>query len=485
MKRLRRLALLPLTPLAVAASLAAIMHCASKDDESVTIVTACDVAALDTSPAEITVKLWAETATELRTRTQALETRFKDVCNAMNREMGEAEGADARAACNKIAGRIEAASTTPPIPDAGGVRPVWVVTRWDDTCKYDSTLEAKCVDSCSGEAAPCDPIGKCAPTNAYSGTCGGECTGTCAESGENVACKGECTGTCAMPVPGDGGAGQAPTFACGAECSGTCTAATWTGNCTTACDTGFFGRCGGTCTGTCDGTPINTQPPPEDAGAEAGPSDAGPPKAPTGSDANCKGVCRGQCSAQASGSCTSRCNGVFSGGTCQAAGACRGECKGQTGCLTTCTGTCTTRSAQCGGTCEGDCSTAKSAGRCKGTLDCAGNRECKAICGVKAALAATCGKPADSEVRIAGDFALYQAVEKHIADFAALTNEMNLVRLAVERAADRTPGSFKSIGIVRDNAFKCVEGTLPVIAEARTSLNTSLLASQVIKGVKF
>ena len=466
-------------------TIASLVDCSSDEDTSVTIVRDCDVAKLNTAvPAEATVKLFVATINDTLTRGKELQTRYKDVCNAMNREMGEAEGADIRAACNKVAARVAKANGQTPVPEGGlpsSVTP-WVVISWDQRCFENAAATAECLNQCSGGPG-CDPLGKCAKP---AGACGASCEGTCETAGTDLPCVGECKGACAMlaPPPPDSGAEPFIPQNCTAECSGTCKLPTWTGRCETACNTSFLGFCGGTCTGTCNDSPIGT-PNPFDAGAEGGTPDAGP--APTGSDGNCPGVCKGQCSAKASGTCKSPCAGAFSGGTCAGPGNCIGSCRtASTGCTSTCTGSCTSKATTaCAGTCRGKCGAGLSSANCEGPLSCEANDECKGTCALRGALAAKCPAIKTAEVRIAGDYEVYDAVNRHIGEFATLTNELLVVRAALERIADRTQGDFKAIGLVSERGFKCVDGAIVAATEARTLLATSLSASTVIKGQKF
>jgi len=490
-RRAQRALLLTAAPtLAVIATGAAAFECASSEDTSVDIVSACDPAKLGTSPAEATVKEFVQTSADLLTRAQSLESRFKDVCNAMNADLGQPAGNDLRGACNKLAVRFLAAAQLPPIPDGGVLRPVWVNIGFNDTCTFDHTVEPKCVDGCSGQP-PCDPIAACDPQTKVASKCAGNCGSTCdviAAPGSPVACKNQCSGTCDMP--GDAGTeGGPPAFACAAECTGKCLAPTWTARCTGGCNKGFLGKCEGTCTGSCDGKPIAPPGFPPDAGADAGDggeAGAGPPAvAPTGADGNCPGTCGGQCSSNASGTCAAPCTGTFSAGACAGLGTCIGACAGTTGCLTTCDGTCTSPAGACTGICRGSCDQGATDKVCEGTLNCPGGDLCKAICRVKGALTVKCTPPGGVNVQIAGDFALYDAFKKHAAEFGQLVNELTKIQFAAQVIYDRTAGEFRTAGLVSDVGFKCVDQASQAITQVRTTLNSCVSASQITTGQSF
>jgi hypothetical protein len=471
--------------------------CFKDEDTSVSIVTECEFPKLDPSiSSEITVKLYNDTATELLTRAQALEAKFKDVCNAINRDLGLSEGSDIRAACNSVAKRMAAAQAMAPIPDGGGLAPVWVLVRLDErltACKPDTQAEANCRNQCHDEAGACDPIAQCqaSANGALVGTCGASCEGNCRAGGDKVPCAGECRGNCDQP----GGGAEAGTPACTGECSGTCANPVWSGRCDTGCAAGFIGSCLGQCNGTCDGQPVGTQPVDAggvDAGGDAGEGgveagveagvDAGAPAA-----GNCVGTCVGKCTAKASGSCTAKCAGNFSGGVCPGAGNCKTSClSASTPCTTTCTGFCvSTSTGTCAGTCEGTCSAPVTNPLCEGALGCASNEECGRVCRVRGALAAKCAPPPPPEVRVAGDYALYDALRAHIVDFVTLTREMTLLRDASDGIIQRTSGDFRAIGVRSDNARKCAEATAPIVVSARASLDNSFNAAAVLKGTSF
>ncbi len=468
----------------------ALLHCSSTEDESVTIVTNCDPKALRTDdPVEVTARLFFETSNDLVTRAQALEKKFTDVCNAIDSESGDQPGTDIRSACNKIAARLAAAQKLAPVPDGGGDVPVWVHIGWPEDCAIDSQTESACITQCA--TSPCNTTAGC-PMGKQAGTCGAACNGVCltAPQAQPQACTGECRGTCATP---DGG------IACSAaECVGDCTATTWTGRCAMGCDNGFLGLCKGTCTGTCDGAPI-AGPGSMDAGAddagdggdaEAGPpADAGPVVAPGGADGNCPGVCSGQCSSQASGACGAKCRGGFSGGECRGGPArCKGTCTAAAfGCTTTCQGECAFNAdgGACAGTCSGGCSGAVTNPSCGVALTCDANVQCKNVCRTKAAIATTCPNPPGIEVRVAGDQAIYDALKKHMPDFAEASVEANLVNSTSFNISAVTLADYKTLGSTRDRVRVCVTAASKNVEQARNSLATSVAASQVTQGIKF
>ena len=470
------------------------LNCAPDEDLSVAVVKDCDVARLTTDVPEATVKVYVETANDALARAQDIEKRFLAVCNKINKDLGDTDGTTLSAACNKIAARVQKAIALTPLPPGalpGTVAP-WVAVGWEQSCTVDSHALATCEDTCSG-SAPCDHDQKC---GALVGSCAA-CSGRCDTRGEKVACNGQCSGTCDMPAAPapDSGIDGGPSPACAGECVGTCKFPTnWTGRCTTGCNAGFQGQCLGTCTGTCNGSPVGDvvdaggdtgdSGDAGEGGVEAGPVDAA---APVGADGNCAGFCKGQCSSGASGSCTTRCTGVFSGGQCTGAGNCVGVCNATaTGCTATCTGRCTLTGT--GGSCAGACTKCDGPvtnGACTGALDCPANDQCKAVCGVRAALATKCPAINVGELRVAGDTVLYTAIAKNIGEFATLANELTVVKNAVERIADRTPTDFKSIGLVTDRGFRCVDTGISTMGQARDTLNKSTGATNIFRGIQF
>lgn len=467
---------------AFAAMSMAILNCYSDEDTSVTLDTTCSAAKLDmTNTAEATVKVYAETAAQLRDRSSALVDKFRDACNAMNRELGLPEGVEVHAACNPIAQRVADANAKAPLPPGAAFAPIWVNIAFDETCPSDTAASAKCLDTCSGKAG-CDPAATCA-ADKLRGTCTSECTGSCNVTGEAVACNGACVGDCTSPDGGiDGG-----TPACQGECVGSCSAATWTARCSSGCSLGFVGTCNGVCTGSCDGVAYPSPGFPDagdgDASVDAG-ADAGPPPG----SGTCTGTCSGTCVGEASGSCRARCTGAFSGGICTGLNACAGTCSSGLGaaCVTTCNGTCQQRTAQCAGSCDKCANNAYGADKkCEGTFNCGeANDICKSVCKLQGALAAKC-TPVPVEVRVAGDYKLQDALKKHMPQFSAAVRELNLLVTDLGGVAQRTPGEFKKIGVVLDNARLCAEATIPVYEEARAKLNEGVGASLVLRGQKF
>jgi hypothetical protein len=466
----------------VALSAAGLLHCYSDEDESVDLPTACEVASLRTDPGEATLRLYVETAIELRNRANALQKSVIDVCNEINRASGAEQGNDVALACNRIADRIGAAQRIPPAPD-GGIRPPWAVMSYDEAiCTNSVEVEADCVAKCGGTCAAATAC----PAGSRKGTCGGTCKGTCTVPTEGTACVGECRGTCATP---DGGT----PCAAGAECVGTCNAATWVGRCETGCDLGFLGKCGGTCNGTCDGQPVGQQPsPPSDGGTADGgdagaPADAGPPgPAPGGADGNCTGICTGTCSATASGSCRQRCRGAFSGGECTGGPArCVGACVGLAACTTTCDGKCANVTAACTGECTGECTQPTGPSSCGIPTTCEANAQCKSICALKGTLAGKCEPPKFVGVRLAGDDALYVALKANLAKLVALGLEGTAINEKALALGNVSVDDYNKIGASRDRARLCVIEGSKIVAEARATLAKSVSAAQVLRGFKF
>lgn len=450
-----------------------LMHCASSEDTSVTVDTACDVGKLNaTFAGEATLQAYLQTAEQFKAKASSLELRMKDVCNQLNRDLGIPEGANMRDACNTVAARVAAANKRAPDPKNGS-RPVWVAMQFKTACDPDPTAEAKCVDSCSGKP-PCNVAAACPPDKLV-GTCPGVCTGTCAGAAATTAqeCVGECEGEATILDAGT-------PLTCGAECRGTCPAARWLARCAAGCTQGFVGDCLGTCTGTCDGMPLGVLPD-LDAGPEAG-VDAAPP---TGADGNCKGLCVGLCSANASGACTAKCTGGFAGGACPpCVGACASPGQASVAGLSTCRGTCrfVSGAATCAGSCSGGCSVGYANPACTVGLNCEADDECKRTCRLQGVMASKCVPMAEVDLRVAGDFKLYDALKKNGPAIAALFNEVSALGPALERARDRTTGNYLAIGVRRDVGLRCVEqGTATLSAGAET-FRKVVSASQFIKG---
>ena len=477
-----------------------LMHCSPTDPGPVQLATSCELDKLNASSGEVTLKAYIDTANELLTRASTLEQRLLGACNAIDKDVGLPAGSDVKAACNAVATKIKAAKNLPIPLDAGpeaGTPPIWVQIQWDGTaCSSNTTAEVECLKQCSGGAA-CDPLTAC-PVAKLTGTCSGQCTGKCTHTGPSIDCTGDCAGACALPEAG---------VACAAECVGTCTAASWTGRCSTACNSGFLGSCGGTCTGTCNDNPVGMQPAEagtdaggdadpdsgtdggvDEAGTEAGgPADAGAPIAPMGADGNCNGLCKGQCSSKASGRCASRCTGDFAAGPCTGVGAkCIGTCNAPTGgCASTCSGICRAASAATAGVCTGDCaggcSVPLTAPSCS-ALTCEANTECKNVCKVRGALAATCAPMLGVAIRLVGDYPLYDAVQRHMGELAAVLNEVNLLNEASLAISGRTIQDFAAVGASRDVARQCVLAGGETAEKARAKLATLAGASGVLVG---
>jgi hypothetical protein len=447
---------------ALAAGVLALMPgCAPKEDMSVSIVTSCDVSLLASDPVETTARLFFETAGELSERAAGLEQQLTQICNDINAASGDDPGAELRVACGKIGTRVAEAKALIPEAEPGGIIPVWVSVRYDETCRLNTVAEAECLSSCS--TAPCDPLA-CPPTE-LSGNCGGDCTGTCSVRSEGAACVGECAGACATPPEGR--------MCTSAECSGACTAGEWTGRCDAGCSAGFYGKCGGACSGKC---------------AE----DAEQASKGLGADVNgpCARICVGQCSGNASGSCNAACAGSYSGGACFLGGPasrCLGTCGSPTAsCLTACTGRCTVpvTDEPCAGHCTGTCSVPFTEPRCSGALTCEANDQCRRVCAVRAALATTCEPPVAAEVRLVGEVAgLYQAIRTHLPQFAAISREAALVNEQSFRIARVTLADYQALGNTRDRVRVCVSEGARKVEEARTSLARTVSAANVINGI--
>jgi len=470
------------------------IQCSPSEDTSVNITTACDPNALNLGDtAEATVKAYLDTGNDLQARSKDIVDRFIKVCNAVNTDLGDPTGNDIHAACNNIATRITNAINIAPTPD-GGTRANWVIiTLPITTCVADAKAQASCLDSCSSTKG-CDPLGTCGEGGIV-GKCGATCNGLCRTEGDTNPCVGGCDGVCASPNPDGGPEGGVP--GCVGECQGTCTAATWLGRCSTGCDKSFIGRCDGTCKGSCDGVPYPSVPPeagvdPDagDAGdggdGEAGPSDASADAAPPPpGSGNCPGTCTGSCVGQASGSCGAKCTGNFAGGSCTAVGACIGACSGlNLPCVTECNGICSTRSTTCTGQCD-DCSARPDSPNCTAGFTCGQpNQICNDVCAMRGALAVKCTS-APMDIRLAGDYKLYDALRAHADELSAVIRDANLINQKLAGVLGKTSGKFHEIGVVHDNARLCADKGGPLYDQAALQINDAIGASGVITGAKF
>ncbi len=475
---------------------ASAVQCSWNDDLGVEVVTTCETGKLDTTAtAEATVKAYVETGAALKERSVQLLERFRTVCNAINKDLGIAEGADVHSACNPIADRIAAANSVgvvngaPVGPYSTDFGSPWVMAIINDSCSADAPTEAKCLDSCSGGAG-CDPLKGCKAT---AGTCAGKCTGTCTTVGPNTACSGACIGHCASPAPPDAPEAGVPAcyFPDGRECVGKCLVPFFQGRCTTGCAAGFRGECGGKCTGSCDDVPY----PKVDGGADPDAGDggdggeAGVIEAP--GSGTCNGVCTGACEGPASGGCGAPCAGDYAGGGCPV---CVGSCTGiASPCTTTCDGVCISLQPTCAGECS-QCDVPLTNPVCTGGFACGpdggggggdANPICKNVCHMAGILAAKCGSDPSPSLEVAGDYKLYDALRAHISEFSAPVRELNLIAANLGGVTQRTPGDFKAIGVVFDNARKCADTAAADYETARGNINTGTAVTLILRGAKF
>ena len=220
-------------------SLLALVSCLSdpREDETVTVISACDMNALSNDPAnpQASLRTYVTTAEELLARATAVEAELKDACNAIDTDLGLPTGADPLSACNPIAARAANIVKNSIVPSAPFL-PSWAELRYAPLCDAPPDALEKCISTCAG---PCDAT-KCEPT-ALLAVCQGKCNGTCITRGENLPCRGACVGDVTMAAPST----------CGGECQGVCTGPSWYGRCEGACAGTFVGRCEGTCTGKC------------------------------------------------------------------------------------------------------------------------------------------------------------------------------------------------------------------------------------------
>jgi hypothetical protein len=466
-----------------------------REGDSVTVVDKCDTAALSTDPTNPHSSLLAyvQATDSLLTRTTAVEAELRDVCNAIDTDLGIPTGTDAIGACKGLSARIEGVIKKEPPPPLGSTSSTdWVELRFPPSCQTPpGTLEG-CLSKCSG---PCD-TSKCAPGK-VAGKCNGTCLGTCSETGDAVPCQGKCVGETGL----DGGS-------CQGECTGVCGGQAWAGDCTGSCSAGFTGTCTGTCTGACNGVPIGDAGAPSDGGAEAeagdpdaGVPEAGPPasqfkKPPGGADGNCNGLCVGLCSSGANGDCKAPCLtfaeagapiGKFTNGFCGASGTpavCTGSCRSATGTGSTgsCSGTCTqTNIATCNGICRvadgGGCNGTLENPVCEGTETCNQNAECNNACSALAALAAVCAEPKVIQLYAVSDPALADALVKHGGALGKVVNELAQLRNAFGFIGNRAYGDFSAIGLTGDLVRACVNQGTTSVKAANAKLTSAVTAN--------
>lgn len=381
--------------------------------------------------ADVTVKAFADAATQLDDAATKVEAQWATVCNAINGDLGEdTSKTDAAGACGVLNARVAKA-----LQNGATVN---VTAHY--TCQADASVQADCQGKCAA-AAKCDIQASCTPAQ-LSGTCSGSCTGSC--TAPSVSCTGQCTGTCTA----SGG------ISCSGTCDGSCTAPTWTGTCDAGCSASFNGTCGGNCTGTCDGNNV--------------------------SGTKCNGTCVGTCSANATGSCKAQCTGTFSGGTCSAQ--CTGKCTSDAAvnCQGTCDGTCSATPAKCSGQCKGGCSVKYTAPHCDGQLSCKGTANCQASCNGQASASVKCGGSTD--VQVTGDAALYAALEAHSSEIAAAFGATVDLKTQIGTLIKTVGPAIQGVGNISAAGVTCMASSLKVMGQAQASINVSVNASASVNG---
>jgi hypothetical protein len=89
------------------------------------------------------------------------------------------------------------------------------------------------------------------------------------------------------------------------------------------------------------------------------------------------------------------------------------------------------------------------------------------------------------DIRIAGDFKLAAALKTHSAELSAVLREASIINANLGGVFDQTPGKFRDIGVVYDNARICAASVVPTYEEARTLFNSAVGARGVVQGVNF
>src|ERR1039457_2926802 len=100
----------------------------SREDQSVQVVSNCDLTKLDLSPSspEATLNAYVNSAEALATAAQDVDTQLTAICTQMDTDLGlSPTGTDAVGACSPIAKRVSAAFSAAPPPPAGPAPPPW------------------------------------------------------------------------------------------------------------------------------------------------------------------------------------------------------------------------------------------------------------------------------------------------------------------------------------------------------------------------
>jgi hypothetical protein len=483
-----------------AAALAGLFSCFAdpREDDAPTVADRCDVAMLGTDPKapETSLRAYVESTDRLLAQATSVEAALRDVCNAIDTDLGTPNGPTVQTACNPIIQRIQGIVKNEPAAPPGALAANhFVDISFPQTCATAPGTTEACLAKCSG---PCDP--SACPPEKLAGLCNGECEGSCTERGDAIPCIGKCVGETNL----DAGS-------CAGECVGRCAAPAWTGSCTAACNAGFSGFCAGTCTGKCNGSPVgNVAPPPDAGGVDAGAdADAGvpttppatPQRPPTGADGNCPGKCEGVCSSGANGNCGGQCLtftdagppfGNFGAGFCgggQVPAGCSGMCRvggvGGNGSVDTCNGACTQlNKTSCAGVCRvvngKGCKGTLSNTICEGTLSCGQNAECANACQATARLASSCTEPKSAQIILVTDTLLHDALVKHQGPLGKAVNELSQLREALGFIGNRSFGDFATLGLSNDLARACVTQGRGNVEKAQVLVNNAVAANPTI-----
>lgn len=464
--RLERLLILAGAGAASLSALVGLVSCLDdpREGEQVAVIDKCDTALLSTDPAnaEATLNAYVKAADALNKQAVASEAALRDACNAINQELKLPTGADALNACGPIRTRLQGIlRNEAPAPPGAFTVTHFVEMFFPKSCKVTPGARESCLAACAG---PCDTT-KCEPGK-VSGTCNGECLGTCTMTGPNVPCVGTCAGETL----------EVANSPCNGECVGTCESVVWTGACTGSCKLGFFGSCEGTCTGRCVvGTDaVNAGSLYPDGGLPVLQAADAPPG---GKDGNCQGTCIGMCSKGANGECKASCLtydpnlppvGTFQAGYCGTAGvsqSCNGSCRSpENGSVTACNGACTQLGKpQCDGVCRtaasGGCNGTVTNGVCEGTLACGQSAQCNNACEALTKLTMTCDEPTVGSFILAMDLPLYNAIVKHAGKLGKAVNWIAEVRAAYGFIGTTQLGDFTGnpLNLRGDLLRVCVE----------------------------
>ena len=118
---------------------------------------------------------------------------------------------------------------------------------------------------------------------------------------------------------------------------------------------------------------------------------------------------------------------------------------------------------------------------CDSTGGCDANALCRNVCAVRAATETTCAVPAEVEVRVAGDNAIYPVLKKYAGAFAAVALEARLLSQESSRVDNVRLADYAALGATQDVVRTCVADSSPLVLDARTRLATVINAVAAVR----